>query len=105
MRNARLQKRVDVHTMWVHSWKAIKMKVDIIPIGNSRGIRIPKALLEQCGFGNSVDIQVENDRLVLNRTAEVRRGWEDAFKAMAFRRDDGLLETPATTFDEDEWKW
>ena len=41
------------------------MKVKIVPIGNSKGIRIPKALLKQCGFGKSVEITVEGNRIVL----------------------------------------
>jgi antitoxin MazE len=81
------------------------MKVDIIPIGNSKGIRIPKTLLEQCGFGKSVEVEVENNRLVLSPIVPLRCGWEDAFKAMAANQDDKLLDTPATAFDESEWQW
>jgi len=82
------------------------MKVDIIPIGNSKGIRIPKALLEQCGFSESVEIEVEDNHLVLSPTHQPRKGWDDAFKAMAARKDDKLLDThAATAFDESEWQW
>ena len=41
------------------------MKVERVRIGNSRGIRIPKPILEQCGFGNTVELRVENDCLVI----------------------------------------
>ncbi len=58
------------------------MKVAIIPIGNSKGIRIPKPMLEQCRFGKSVEIEVENNRLILRPVGRPRSGWEDAFKAM-----------------------
>jgi antitoxin MazE len=81
------------------------MKVDIIPIGNSKGIRIPKALLEQCGFRESVEIEVEDNHLVLSPPVERRNGWEEAFKAMAARKDDKLLDMPVPSFDEDEWQW
>jgi antitoxin MazE len=81
------------------------MRVDIVPIGNSRGIRIPKALLEQCGFAESVEIKMENNRLVLSPSARLRSGWDEAFRAMAAKQDDALLHTPATTFDEGEWQW
>jgi antitoxin MazE len=92
-----------VITIWLHSEEIVK--VDIVPIGNSRGIRIPKALLEQCGFGTSAEIVVEDDRLVVSPTPTLRKGWDDAFRRMAERRDDGLLDTPATVFDEDGSTW
>ena len=81
------------------------MKADIIPIGNSKGIRIPKALLEQCGFAESVEIEVENNNLVLRPSVELRSGWEDAFREMAAQQDDSLPQTPAAAFDESEWQW
>jgi antitoxin MazE len=81
------------------------MKVDIVPIGNSRGIRIPKALLEQCGFGKNAEITVEDNRLVLSPGRRVRSGWEDSFRAMAAKQDDKLLDMPTSAFDESEWQW
>ena len=81
------------------------MKVDIIPIGNSRGVRIPKAMLEQCGFSETADLAVAEGRLILRPTPEARKGWDEAFQQMAVTHDDRLLETLATTFDEAEWTW
>ena len=81
------------------------MEVDIIPIGNSKGIRIPKVLLEECGFGESVQIQVGKNQLVLIPVPKRRQGWDEAFKAMADNKDDKLIHTPPTAFDEKEWKW
>jgi antitoxin MazE len=79
------------------------LKVDIIPIGNSKGIRIPKVLLEECGFGESVQIKVAKNQLVLIPVPKRRQGWDEAFKAMADNKDDKLIHTPPTAFDEDEW--
>jgi antitoxin MazE len=42
------------------------MKVELVRIGNSRGIRIPKPILEQCGFQDTLELRVENDRLVMS---------------------------------------
>ena len=81
------------------------MKVDIIAIGNSRGIRIPKPLLAQCGFGSSADIALVNGELVIRPISAQRIGWDETFRKMARNRDDKLLETPTPTFDEAEWKW
>jgi len=57
------------------------MKVAIIPIGNSRGVRLPKAVLEQVGFGAEADLLVEDGRVVLTPLREARLGWAEAFAA------------------------
>jgi antitoxin MazE len=80
--------------------------VNVVRIGNSRGLRIPKALLDQCGIGDAVDLAVEDGRLVLSPLPRAREGWTEAAAAMAARGDDRLIdaETP-TTFDDAEWEW
>jgi antitoxin MazE len=82
------------------------MKVDIIRIGNSRGIRIPKALLEQCGLDKEGDLEVRDGALVLSNPAKPRQGWEAAFAAGEGKRkdisSDGYV---PTAFDEEEWEW
>ena len=57
------------------------MKTELIQIGNSRGIRIPKPLIEQCGLGDMVELRVENDCLVISSERRPRQGWEEAFCA------------------------
>ena len=79
------------------------MKVDIIAIGNSKGIRIPATLLEQCGFGESVEIAIDKKQLVLSPVATRRQGWTAQFKKMSQNGDDELLESPPTAFDNTEW--
>jgi antitoxin MazE len=82
------------------------MRVSIVRIGNSRGLRIPKAVLDQCGIGDAVDLAVEEGRVVLRPLGTARAGWAEAAAAMAGRGDDRLLdpETP-TRFDDAEWEW
>jgi antitoxin MazE len=83
------------------------MKARIVPIGNSRGIRIPKILLEQTGLSGEVEISTENEALVIRPVRKPRAGWALAFQKMAERGDDTLLdETPSLSrWDEDEWEW
>ena len=57
------------------------MKVKLVRIGNSRGIRIPKAILEQCGLQEAAQLRVEKDCLVIAREHRPRQGWEEAFFA------------------------
>jgi antitoxin MazE len=82
------------------------MKAEIVRIGNSRGIRIPKPILEQCGFGETVNLSVEKDRLIVCSKRAPRQGWEESFRAAgSFEDDDLLLDTGLNEFDRREWKW
>jgi len=84
------------------------MRARIVKIGNSKGIRIPKPLLEQAGILNEVELDVEDRRIIIRPVSSPRRGWEPAFKAMADRGDDARLiedERISHTWDEEEWEW
>jgi antitoxin MazE len=84
------------------------MKTRIVPIGNSRGIRIPKPLLEQTGLSGEVEISAEDDALVIRPVKKPRAGWATAFQQMAERGDDALLDAGApspSSWDEGEWEW
>ena len=85
------------------------MKTRIVRIGNSRGIRIPKILLEQSGLSDEIELEVK-DRLIIIRNAQKpRAGWEGRFRAMAANGDDDLLDRDAlpyqSSWDEKEWTW
>ena len=68
------------------------MKARIVKIGNSRGIRIPKPLMQQTGLTGGVELVVEEDRIVISLVQRPRSGWAEAFKAMAAAGDDALLD-------------
>ena len=82
------------------------MKTTLIAIGNSRGIRIPKPIIEQCGFGDEVELDVRSGEIVLRPLSHPRQGWDQAFAQMADLQDDALLdEATGTRFDAEEWEW
>ncbi len=83
------------------------MKLELVSIGNSRGIRIPKPILEQCGFRDAVELKVENDHLVIAPAHRLREGWEEAFRAAGTSAYDELLldRLPPDEFDQKEWRW
>ena len=84
------------------------MKTRIVQIGNSKGIRIPKPLLEEAGLQGEVEIRVERDTLVIRPAKRPRAGWAAAFREMSRRGDDTLLDDPLpalSSWDEDEWEW
>jgi antitoxin MazE len=78
----------------------------IVKIGNSRGIRVPKILLDQAQLPDEVELHAEPGRLVVQATRRPRAGWAKAARAMRDRAHDGLLDEPITTrFDREEWEW
>ena len=78
----------------------------IIRIGNSRGIRIPKPLLELADLADEVELHAEPGRLLVRATRKPRDGWEVAARAMRAAGDDALLDSPlSTAFDDREWEW
>ncbi len=83
------------------------MRTDLVRIGNSRGIRIPKPLIEQCGLGDKVDLRVENHCLLISPARLPRQGWGEAFRmAGAARPSELLLEAAGgNEFDRREWEW
>jgi antitoxin MazE len=86
------------------------MKVKIVKIGNSKGIRIPKVLLRQTGIDDEVNLEVEDNQIILKPSKKsIRKGWEISFLEMTESNHDLLLDksflSNQTSFDQDEWEW
>lgn len=82
------------------------MRTQIVSIGNSKGVRIPKVLLEQSNLKNEIELEL-NDQGILIRSARIpRENWEESFRQMAANGDDTLLDNDLpNSFDEEEWEW
>lgn len=77
----------------------------VVKIGNSRGIRIPRAVLEQAGLTDEVEMIVDGNNLIIHSARIPRQGWAAQFAAMAAQGDDQLLDPAAAQWDEEEWTW
>jgi antitoxin MazE len=81
------------------------MKAHIVRIGNSRGIRLPKTLLQEAQLEDEVELQAKLGRILISETAKSRTGWAEAARRMRERDKDHLLDPPTSTrFDKEEWK-
>jgi len=67
------------------------MEIDIIKIGNSKGIRLPHAILKQCGIDSKVELEIKDHYIVIKPVKTPRQGWAEAFKLMHKEGDDSLL--------------
>lgn len=82
------------------------MKTTLIQIGNSRGLRIPKALIEAARLDAPLRMRVVESGLLIERVDEPRAGWAAAARELRERGEAGLLDEPVpTAFDESEWEW
>jgi antitoxin MazE len=82
------------------------MKTKIVRIGNSRGVRIPKPLLEEAGLEDDVELRVIESGIIIENVGTPRSGWAEAAAQLSERGEDKLLDQPIPTeFDESEWTW
>ncbi|CAN5827264.1 hypothetical protein BH24DEI2_BH24DEI2_11300 [soil metagenome] len=60
----------------------------LIQIGNSKGVRIPKALIEQAGLEDSeLELKVVRGGLLIKPVKQPRQGWGEAVEAAVERGD------------------
>ena len=91
------------------------LRAKIVRIGNSRGVRLPKAVIEQADLGDEVEIIVGDREVTLKSVKHPRAGWDEAFrKALAELGPDALererrewadWQNMPNKFDEEEWTW
>jgi len=67
------------------------MDISVIPIGNSKGIRLTKMLIEKYNITDTVELILEKDYMILKPKTAPRADWEKAFKKMHTNGDDKLL--------------
>ncbi len=67
------------------------MQVRVIRIGNSRGIRLSKTILQKYDIQDNVELILEDEQIVVKPTSMARQGWNEAFKKMHLEGDDQLL--------------
>lgn len=67
------------------------METQIIKIGNSKGLRLSKTILEKYNIQDKVELILEKEQIILKPISQPRQGWEESFKEMRANGDDGLL--------------
>ena len=81
------------------------MKAQIIQIGNSQGIRIPKAVLEETKLSGEVELEVTPDGLLIRNLKKPRGDWEAIFRSLNDTDDDLHLAENQTEFAKKDWQW
>lgn len=81
------------------------MKAQIIRIGNSQGVRIPKTLIQDGKLSGEVELELHEDGILIRSLQKPRANWDAAFKAAADADDDHPVSETRTAFEAKEWQW
>ena len=80
------------------------MDISVIPIGNSKGIRLTKTLIQKYNITDRVELILEKDHIIIKPKTAARIGWEKSFKKMHANGDDKIL-MPEVFEEENIEEW
>jgi len=85
----------------------MKTTAKIIAIGNSKGIRLPKQIIDELELEGTVEVETRGREVILRSPRDPHEGWEASAITMHKNDEDNLLldELPASSWDESEWSW
>ena len=85
------------------------MRVNLVRVGNSKGVIIPATLIASCGLKEAVNLQIEGKKLVIEALAQPRAGWFDTAPDTApddaATPDESVLDSIPLEEGDDEWVW
>jgi antitoxin MazE len=82
------------------------MKTQIIQIGNSQGVRIPKVLLQESGITGEVELELSQDGILIRNISKPRAHWDAIFRSLQESENDVSLDpVHSADFDTRRWQW
>jgi antitoxin MazE len=82
------------------------MLVSVIPIGNSKGIRLPKNIINELKIEDKVEMEVRDKKIIIKRIEKkTREGWAEACAAIHGQGEDELLISGPPEDTSFEWEW
>lgn len=84
----------------------MKIRTHLVRIGNSRGIRLPKPVIEQAGLEDEVDLTLQDGKVIIAAADLPRSDWDARFEAAGpSAQDELLLDGADSAWDNEEWEW
>ncbi|HSX02960.1 MAG TPA: AbrB/MazE/SpoVT family DNA-binding domain-containing protein [Candidatus Saccharimonadia bacterium] len=84
----------------------------LIQIGNSRGVRLPKELIEQAGLGDEIELVVRDGEILIANRRRPRQGWAEIYEELArtgqlalTEEDQEWLNMRSLPEEEADWEW
>ncbi len=85
------------------------MRLDVVRVGNSRGVRLPKPILEQCNIKDEVEVTIRGEviqmKAIAGKKKKPRQGWLEACREMHASGDDKLLMSDYVDAEMEDWEW
>ena len=82
------------------------METSLVRIGNSQGVRLPKAVIEQAGLTEHLELVVAKGAIIIRSAKRTREGWEEAAAQCHMAGEDKLDEWDVTVGDfHGDWEW
>lgn len=83
------------------------MRLKVIDIGNSKGIRFPQTLIQQYNFVTEINVELKKDGIMITPTQKNREGWEEKFKQATTKisAEEKSWMDSTNSFDEEDWTW
>jgi antitoxin MazE len=82
------------------------MRASVIAVGNSKGIRLPAAVLKQCEIADSVELEVKDKMIIIRPVRKTpRKDWGKAFQEMHKCGEDALIIDDSLESGGEEWRW
>ena len=83
----------------------LSMITKLVPIGTSKGIRLSKAILQQCGMRDTIELEVKGHEIILKPYKHTpREGWVFEGSKVLSAEEKSLLAVK-NDFDNNEWEW
>ena len=64
------------------------LELKIVAIGNSRGVRLPKKILDRYTIGDTLVLEAREEGLLLRSATDKRLSWDDTYKEMGKAQED-----------------
>lgn len=83
------------------------MKIKLINIGNSKGLRLPKTIIQQYKLGEDIQVELQEDGILLKPLTKLRTGWLEQFEKAVKpieQQEKNWMEA-RNRFDKEEWTW
>jgi len=78
------------------------MHASLVKIGNSRGVRLPKAVIEAAGLEDDIDLEVRDGAVIIRNAETIRSNWAEAAAACHDAGEDALQDWDVTS-DDGDW--
>jgi antitoxin MazE len=81
------------------------MQIEVIRIGNSKGVRIPAYILKECNIKDKIELEVRDGKIIITPVDRPRKGWSEKFKEMHMNGEDKSIINDNIGLEAEDWEW